>query len=235
MAAWGAGAGRYPAGWSHSPEGYVQPGQLALYRPSMNFTDYRLEFFGQIESKSMAWVVRARDSENYYAMKVSVLEPGLRPIVAIEHYPVVRGKKGHSVGMPLNVMVHNNTPVLVAVVVKGNRFTASIEGQQVDSWTDDAPASGGVGFLSDAGARARLYWVRVSKNQDLVGRVCAYFAGGRPAETAALMLFPGAPIPVPYSAPRPDFAGTVLAVRRECPMPAGHNAIVKDRRREPWS
>ena len=60
----------------------MRPGQLALFRPSATFTDYRLEFFGQIESKSMDWAVRARDAKNYYAMKFKVAEPGIRPVIA---------------------------------------------------------------------------------------------------------------------------------------------------------
>jgi hypothetical protein len=70
----------------------------------------------------------------------------------------------------------------VAVDVQGNRVTASIEGQQVDSWTDDLLPAGGVGFFSDAGERARLYWMKVSKNQDWLGVICSYLSGD-PAQT----------------------------------------------------
>jgi hypothetical protein len=165
-------------GWSRHPDGYVRTGQLALYRPSAVYSDYRLEFFAQIESKSMGWVVRARDLQNYYAMKFTVVDPGLRPIIAMVHYPVVGGKKGHSVEVPLSVMVHNNTPYHVAVEVKGNRVITSIEGQEVDRWTDDTLESGGVGFFSEPGERARLYWMKLAANDDLLGRICAYFSGG---------------------------------------------------------
>jgi hypothetical protein len=87
--------------------------------------------------------------------------------------------------------------VLVSVAVKGNRFTASIDGQEVDSWTDQAPSTGGVGFFSEAGERARLYWMRVSKNQDLLGRICAYLANSSSTSTAGLHV-PGTPaVPIP--------------------------------------
>jgi hypothetical protein len=177
MEAWSAPPKSWAPGWSRHPDGYVHTGQLALYRPSAVYSDYRLEFFAQIESKSMGWVVRARDKQNYYAMKFTVVEPGLRPIIAVVHYPVVGGKKGIKVEVPLSVMVHNDTAYHVAVEVRGNRVITSIEGQEVDRWTDDTLASGGVGFFSEPGERARLYWMKLAANDDLLGRICAYLSG----------------------------------------------------------
>jgi hypothetical protein len=83
-------------------------------------------------------------------------------------------------------MMHNNEPYHVAVDVRGNRVVTSIEGQEVDSWTDDSIKAGGVGFFSDVGESARLYWMRVSKNQDWLGRVCAYLSSGSGSNTADL-------------------------------------------------
>jgi hypothetical protein len=178
MESWNAAPKSWAPGWSRHPDGYVRTGPLALYRPSAVYSNYRLEFFAQIESKSMGWVVRARDPQNYYAMKFTVVEPGLRPIIAMVHYPVVGGKKGHKVEVPLSVMVHNDTAYHVAVEVSGNRVITSIEGQEVDRWTDDTLASGGVGFFSEPGERARLYWMKLAANDDLLGRICAYLSGG---------------------------------------------------------
>jgi hypothetical protein len=186
-----------PAKWERHPRGYVKPGPLALFQPSLGFTDYRFEFLGQIENQSMGWVVRAQDRKNYYATKVKVVKPGLRPIIAIEHYAVVAGKPGHRVEMPLNVMVHNDVPYRVAVVVKGNHLVTSIEDQEVDTWTDDSLPEGGVGFFGEAGESARLYWMRLTRNQDVWGRVCAYISSGLgPAtETAAIAPGPAAGLP----------------------------------------
>ncbi len=177
MEAWGAEPKSWAKGWSRHPDGYVHPGDLALFHPSLTYKDYRMEFYGQIEQKSMDWVVRASDKENYYAMKFKVVAPGIRPVIAMVHYPVVGGKAGHRVETPLNVMIHNNRPYHVTVDVKGSRYTASIEGEPVESWTDNTLLAGGVGFFSEAGERARVYWMRVSKNQDWIGRVCAFISG----------------------------------------------------------
>lgn len=187
MAAWGVPKGWVP-GWSRHPDGYVHLGQLALFQPTSTFTDYRLEFFGQVEDRGMGWAVRARDPRNYYAMKFKVLASGLRPIWELIYYPVVGGKSGHQVEVPLPaVMTHANTPYHVAVRVSGNRLTTSIEGQEVDSWTDEIEPSGTVGFFTDPGERARLYWMKVYKNDDWLGRVCGFLTGNSmeaPVETA---------------------------------------------------
>jgi hypothetical protein len=177
MQAWGAAAKSWAPGWTRNPDGYVRPGQLALLQPTLAYTDYRLEFFGQIEKKGMSWAVRAHDPQNYYAMGFKVIEPGLRPVVAMVHYAVVGGKAGRSVEVPLSVMMHNDTPYHVAVQVRGHQYTASVEGQEVDSWMDDVLPSGGVGFFSQAGEKARLYWMKVYKNDDWLGRVCAFLSG----------------------------------------------------------
>jgi hypothetical protein len=224
MQSWNAAPQTWAPGWSRNPDGYVRTGQLALYRPSAAYSDYRLEFFGQIESKSMDWVVRARDLQNYYAMKFTVVEPGLRPIIAMVHYPVVGGKKGHKVEVPLSVMVHNDTPFHVAVEVKGNRVITSIEGQEVDRWTDDTLASGGVGFFSEPGERARLYWMKLVANDDWLGRICAYLSGGSEegSDTTAQwrrMESPaGMPQPRPGGAPPRRSEDAVLASAETSPQ-----------------
>jgi hypothetical protein len=205
MEAWGSSA--LPTGWTRNSDGYVRTGQLALFRPAQNFSDYRFEFFGEIEKKGMSWAVRAHDPQNYYGMKMAVIEPGLRPVVAVVHYAVVAGKKMQRSSTPLSIMVHNNEPYHVAIEVKGNKVTTSIEGEEVDSWTDDALKVGGVGFFSEVGESARLYWMRVSKNQDWLGRVCAYLASGSNNNTADLWTgdMPGDPsMPQPTLPPAAD-------------------------------
>jgi hypothetical protein len=215
MEAWGSSAITLPAGWSRHPDGYVRTGQLALYRPAQAFADYRFEFFGEIEKKSMSWAVRARDTQNYYAMKMTVIEPGLRPVIAVVHYPVVGGKKGQRVETPLSIMMHNHEPYHVTVDVKGNRVVTSIEGQEVDSWTDEALKVGGIGFFSEVGESARLYWMRVSKNQDWLGRVCAYLSSGTGTDSAELWRDEAPHAPAQPSQPAPPPAADVTLAAAE--------------------
>ena len=214
MDAWGASATALPAGWSRNPDSSVRAGQLALYHPSQTFADYRFEFFGEIEKKGLSWAVRARDSQNYYAMKFAIVEPGLRPVIALVHYSVVNGRKGPRVETPLAIMVHNHEPYHVEVDVEGSRVVTSIEGEEVDSWTDGTLKAGGIGFFSEKGELARLYWIRVTRNQDWLGRVCAYLSGGPDVNPGhigadAASLRPGE-MPAAPAQPRP--ADITLAV-----------------------
>jgi hypothetical protein len=176
---------KWPKSWSYSTDGFIHPGQLALYRPSVPLSDYRFEFMAQIENKSVDWVVRARDANNYYAMKFAVLQPGPRPVMAMIRYPVIGGHKGNRVQTPLRMMIHANTPYRVTVDVKGNRYRAYIEGQEADYWTDDALTAGGVGFFGEAGESARVYWVKLESHGDILGNICGWLSG-KSSQTAMI-------------------------------------------------
>lgn len=209
MKAWGGAPNALPRGWSRSRDGYMRPGHLALFRPSLVDSDYTFEFLGQIEAKSIDWVLRARDVNNYYAVKLAIVDPGLRPCVAIEHYAVISGKKGRVSRVPLNIMVHNDTAYRVVVSVTGQDIVTFIDGQQVDSWADERLTTGAVGFFSEGCERARLYWMKLSKNQDFLGRFCAYISGtliDPSHKTAALRLPPALFLP-----PTTSRSGNTLA------------------------
>ena len=195
MAAWSITSNGWAPGWSRSPDGYVHPGQLALFQPSLDYADYRMDFFGEIEKNSMSWVIRGKDTQNYYAMKMNILRPGLRPVLSMVHYPVVHGKQGHKVELPLSVMIHNGMPYHVSVEVRGDHYTAAIEGEEVDSWSDDTLLAGGVGFFSETGDRARIYWMKVSQNDDWLGRLCGHIASGGEAHNKAWLERLAPPLP----------------------------------------
>ena len=233
MEAWGTASKQWAPGWSHNPDGYVRTGQLALFHPTLSYKDYRLEFFGQIENKSMGWAVRAHDKNNYYAMKLSVIEPGLRPVIAMVHYPVVGGKRGRPVEIPLNVMVHNNRPLQVSVDVRGNKLLTSVDGQLVDTWIDDTLVAGGVGFFSDTGERARLYWMKISKNEDFLGRICAYVSNTLGDGTnATAELWHEAPPAPQHQPPVPERSQEAALAETAAGL---QNRLLKDRRSERWN
>src|SRR6476659_737778 len=76
--------------WASDSTGSARGRQLSLYRPSMGMSNYRLEFSGRIERKSLGWVFRAVDSKNYYAGKLEAFPPGL----AGTHLAVIQGIEG---------------------------------------------------------------------------------------------------------------------------------------------
>ena len=46
MVAWGAQTQAWAPGWKRHPQGYVSVGEMALFQPSLKYTDYRMEFYG---------------------------------------------------------------------------------------------------------------------------------------------------------------------------------------------
>ena len=79
MQSWGTDAKAQPAGWSRSADGYVRTGALALFRPTVKFSDYRMEFFGQIESTGSPF--SACDSETCrWQIEHGTGAPSLHPI-----------------------------------------------------------------------------------------------------------------------------------------------------------
>ncbi len=79
-------------GWSFDENGFVKPGTLALYRPSLGLRDYDMEFLGLIDKKALSWVVRAKDFDNYYVVKLVVTKAGPLPTMGITRYAVIDGK-----------------------------------------------------------------------------------------------------------------------------------------------
>jgi hypothetical protein len=105
----------------------------------------------------------------------------------------------------------------------------------VDSWTDDSLRVGGVGFFSDAGESAHLYWMKITKNQDWLGRVCAYLSGNAGSTvTGDLWRDDDAPAPAPRPSPRPSPDAILAAVESEFPYHGPHRArILTNGRTEP--
>jgi len=162
--------------WSYDVAGFVRPGPLAIFKPTVDLSDYRFEFLGEIDQKAMGWAFRAEDLNNYYAMKFVVVKPGPLPLVHIVRYAVINGKQGPTVDKPLPMTVRSDMLYRIQVDVRGGDFTILAQGQVVDFWSDNRLTHGGVGFFCNRGERARLRWVEVSHQYDALGRLCAYLA-----------------------------------------------------------
>ena len=176
------GNGDWARSWEYDQAGFVKTGPMALYRPSLDLTDYRMEFLGQIAKGSLGWAVRAADLNNYYAVKLAVVSAGPIPEIAIVRYPVVRGVAGAVQRKSLPIQVQNDTLYRVLTEVRGGDFTLTVQGQVVDSWSDAQLKRGGVGFFSGKGEQARLRWVGVWHQYDTLGRLCALLAPGHLAD-----------------------------------------------------
>ncbi len=156
------GEGGWVEGWASDPNGSHAGRQITIYRPSLKLSDYRIEFKGEIDSKSIGWVFRALDPYNYYAMKLAIVAPGLSPKIALVKYSVVQGHETEVGRVPVNIDARLDTMFSVRVDVRGSKFSTYVQGQPVDVWTDEQLKSGGVGFLNERAERARIKSVSIS-------------------------------------------------------------------------
>lgn len=170
------GQGDWARSWSYDSVGFVRTGSLALYSPTMSLTDYRLEFLGQIEKRSLSWVVRAKDSRNFYAIKITLRDDGPVPSAYLQRYAVIDGRPTEAVQKRLPMQVTQDTLYRVLMETRGPNYVLTVQGQIVDAWTEHRLQSGGVGFFSAKGELARLRWVGVWHQYDALGRLCAFLA-----------------------------------------------------------
>lgn len=162
--------------WAYDAAGFVEPGPLAIFKPTAEMSDYRFEYLGEIDRRAMGFAFRAKNLDNYYAVKFVIVQPGPLPVVHILRYAVINGKAGPRVEKPLPVTSRADMFYRVAVDVRGGDFTILVQGQVVDFWSDDRLQQGGVGFFCDRGERARLRWVEVTHQYDTLGKLCAFLA-----------------------------------------------------------
>lgn len=162
--------------WRRSPSGYAEIGRLALWRPTRQMSDYQIEFLAQLGNRGIGWVFRAADLENYYAMRLAVMKPGPLPSLALIRTTVVAGKEQQKVQIPVRARIQQDVPVRVRMLIRGDGFTTWIADQLADYWRDDRFRAGGMGFFAEPGDRAQLYWVRLTHQDDFLGKLCAYLA-----------------------------------------------------------
>ncbi|WP_321472550.1 hypothetical protein [uncultured Paludibaculum sp.] len=170
------GAEGWAKTWKYGEASFLEPGQLALYSPTVNMRDYTIQFLGQIERRSLNWVFRARDNRNYYAMRIVITRTGPLPQASVVRYAVIDGKEAGAKTLPLPFPVHSDTLYLVKMEVRGDSFTTYIQSQVVDNFSDTRLEGGGVGFFSPKGDKSYLRWVEVTHQYDVLGRLCAFLA-----------------------------------------------------------
>jgi hypothetical protein len=172
LGAWQGGEG-WAKSWRYGDATFVQPGDLALLTSSISLRDYTLTFLGQIDRRSLNWVFRARDLDNYYSMRIVVTRGGPLPAAVLVRSVVIDGRERDVKTLPIPFPVQADTLYLVRMEVRGQDFTTYIQNQVVDHFSDPRLQSGGVGFFSPRGDKALLRWVEVSHQYDYLGRLCA--------------------------------------------------------------
>jgi hypothetical protein len=168
--------GDLATGWSFDGNGFVRPGTLALYRPSVGLGDYEMEFLGLVDKKALSWVVRAQDFDNYYVVKLVVTKAGPLPTIGITRYAVIDGKAQTSVNTVASINARPDMLYRVSMNVHDDTFLLSLQGTVVDNWTESRLKRGGIGFFAPRGEESRLRWVQITHQYDMLGRLCAYLA-----------------------------------------------------------
>jgi len=168
--------GNATAAWSFDATGFVQPGPLALYQPSMGLSDYQMQFLGMIDQKALSWVVRANDFENYYVIKLVVLKPGPLPEIGLTRYAVIDGKAESRADTVVPISARPDMLYRVRMDLTGSDYLLEIQGQVIDTWSEPRLRRGGIGFFSARGEQSRVRWVQVTHQYDMLGRLCAYLA-----------------------------------------------------------
>jgi hypothetical protein len=147
--------------WASDSAGSARGRQISLYRPSISMSDYRLEFLGRIDRRSLGWVFRAADSSNYYAAKLEAAQPG-SPSLTITRFAVVRGFEGIHIQRTLRLNASASDMLKVRLEARGPRFTVYVQNQVAEDWEDDRLKSGGLGFLNEREERGQIQSVQIA-------------------------------------------------------------------------
>ena len=145
--------------WVSDPVGSARGRQLSLYRPAIGMSDYRMEFSGRIERKSLGWVFRTVDSRNYYVGKLQAVKAG-GPLTLVR-FAVIRGVEGPHTEMPLPRISATN-PLKVRLDAQRSQFTLYVQNEIAMSWHDDQLKTGMIGFLNERGERGQVEAVQIS-------------------------------------------------------------------------
>ena len=164
------------AEWTFDQAGFVQPGRVALYQPSLGLKDYEVQFLGAIDKGALSWVVRAADFNNYYVVKLVVTKPGVIPQLGVIRYAVIDGKPVDRVDTPVILNTRTDSLYRVSMELQGNHYALTLQGQVIDTWTEPRLKHGGIGFFTNRGEQSRIGWVQVTHQYDTLGRLFAYLA-----------------------------------------------------------
>jgi hypothetical protein len=140
----------------------VRTGPLALFVPTLELIDYRLDFLARIDTRSVTWVVRAAGLDEYLRCTLTAVPGGE---VEFSRCAVVAGAAQAPITAVNRLPGKPRSAMTVSTRVEGDSFTVSVDGKTIETWDDDRFPMGGVGFQGAPEDRARLYWVRLSSTE----------------------------------------------------------------------
>jgi hypothetical protein len=159
--------------WSYDKNGFVNPGTLSLFEPSLHLTNYNLDALVQIQAKGLGIVFRAPSTRTYQVVRLVVEGSGPMPSLAVERYTMISGHATPSVRTRYPERFQSDTLYRVHLEVRGDAFALYVQGNLMAYWSDVRLRAGGVGLFCSPGEHARVAWVRVSHNTDSLGKMCS--------------------------------------------------------------
>lgn len=143
------------AGWSTdytTDDAGKRVRQLSFYRPSMQISDYRVEFQAEIEYKAVGWAVRASNTKSYWGLKL--FQEGGR--VKLRRFSVSDGKEGTPTDTDLPFPSNPGMVFKVRTDVVGPKFAVTVNDQKVEEWLDTQIALGGFGVANEGAERGQI-------------------------------------------------------------------------------
>jgi hypothetical protein len=142
----------------------VRTGSLALFLPTLDLADYDLEFLARIDTRSLTWVVRATDLQEYMRCTITAIPGGE---LEFSRAVVRNGVAEPVVIAPQRIAGKPRAAMTVRTRVFGHTFEVSVDGKELDMWQEARLYCGGIGFMGAPDDRARLYWVRISSSENI--------------------------------------------------------------------
>jgi hypothetical protein len=161
----------------------VRTGSMALFMPTLDLTDYELEFLGRIDAKTINWVVRATGLDQHLHCTLTLVD-GKQ--LEFSRTVVKNGSAENPVVSATRLPGKKRSTITIRTIVSGDSFTVSVDGNIIDEWAERRLPSGGVGFMGSAEDRARLYWVKVSSSAAVAmpsGSTAAEVRSSKPARS----------------------------------------------------
>ncbi|HLK68113.1 MAG TPA: hypothetical protein VKU19_31990 [Bryobacteraceae bacterium] len=136
----------------------ARTGSLALFNPTLDKRDYEMEFLARIDHRSVTCAFRATSLTEYHLAKIAVADGAF----TFQHGVNLGGNREWSEPAPIGVALNRKNAITVKLRAVGSEFSVSVDGQVIETWSDNRLPAGGVGFEGVPDDRARIYWVRLS-------------------------------------------------------------------------
>ncbi len=170
------GRGDWARSWSYDRSGTVRPGQLALFLPTIGLRDYVMEINASIDRRSIQWAVRATDPHNYHMARLNVTPGASLTYLELERWSVIKGRTGRVTRLPLPHGAANQSLYSIRVEARGDSITTYLNEQVIDTYSDSRLPAGGVGLVAAGEDRPRIYGLRISHQNDFLGKLCSFLA-----------------------------------------------------------